>query len=106
MKLKKEIKIALTIAEESVLFTLRKPTNEELNEFLGERYEVEKKGKLKDKSLTARVALFDTLLTGVENLTDENDNPIGPDRKAEIPANWKGSVIFKAFEDMEIDEKN
>lgn len=106
MKLKKEIKIALTIGNESVLFTLRKPTNEELNEFLGERYEVEKKGKLKDKSLTARVALFDTLLVGVDNLTDENDNPIGPDRKDEIPANWKGSVIFKAFEDMEIDEKN
>lgn len=106
MKLKKEIKMSLTTEDGSVTFTLRKPTNEELNEFLGDRYEVEKKGKLKDKSLTARVALFDTLLTGVDDLVDDDENPIGPDRKEEIPANWKSAVVFKAFEDMEISEKN
>lgn len=107
MKLSAEHKVGITIGDETVNFILRKPTNKELNDFLAERFEVGRKGKMKDHSLQARVDFFDTLLVRVENLEGPDGTPItGPDRKEEIPPNWKAAVIFKEFEDIEISEKN
>ena len=106
MKLQSEIKRTLTIGGESVTFTLRRPSNQELNTFLASRHEVGKRGSLKDTSNEARGALFDKLVTGISGLEDDAGAPIGPEQKDLIPANWKAAVIFSAFEDMEIDEKN
>lgn len=105
-KLTKEIRAKVKVDGEDVVFVLRKPTNEELNGCLAKRYEVSKRGKdVKDASYLARVELFDQLLTGVENLEDDN-GPITVGRKSEIPPNWKAEIVFKAFEDNEIEIKN
>ncbi|MFH2073969.1 MAG: hypothetical protein ABIJ57_01290 [Pseudomonadota bacterium] len=107
MKLSAEHRVELMSGDETVTFILRQPTNKELNDFLAERYEVGRRGKMKDHSLQARIELFDLLLIAVENLEGTDGKPItGPDRKDEIPPNWKGAVIFKEFEDIEINEKN
>ena len=106
MRLTNEHRVSLTIGDESVNFTLRRPTNKELNDFLAERYDIGRKGKMRDNSLSARTAFFDLLLTEVENLEDPDGKIITPERKDEIPANWKSSVVFQAFEDIEINEKN
>lgn len=106
MRLTRDHKVKLTIGEESVTFALRHPTNQELNEFMADRYEVGRKGKMNDRSTEARCAFFDRLLTGVENLEDVDGAAIGPDRKELIPINWKSQVVYQVFEDVEIDEKN
>lgn len=104
MKLSKELKISLSDGKETVVFTLRHPMKKELNKFMNSRYEVGRRGKIQDNSLNARIELFDSLLIGVENLEDASGAPINPDRKDEIPDNWKSAVIFQAFEDLEIGE--
>ncbi len=104
MKLLKELKIPITVGGETATFTLRQPTKKELNTFMASRYEVGRRGKMRDNSLDARIDLFDSLLIGVENLEDASGAPITPDRTDEIPDNWKSAVIFQAFEDIEIGE--
>ena len=106
MKLSKDHRIDLTIGKETVTFILRKPSNKELNDFLADRYDTTRRGRLKDRSVAARADFFDMLLTGVENLVDDDDNPITPAAAEKIPLNWKSSIIFSEFEDVEIDEKN
>ena len=106
-KLLNEIKASVELSDGDAVFTLRKPTNEELNNFLAKRYEVSRKGKdVRDNSLQSRVELFDQLLVKVENLEDGNGQPITTADKAQIPANWKADIIFKSFEDNEITIKN
>lgn len=106
MKLTNEHRVALNFGDEQVVFTLRNPSNKELNDFMASRWDIKRRGKLKDNTIEARAALFDKLLTGVENLEDTAGVPIGPDRPGEIPENWKSSVIFQLFEEVEIEEKN
>lgn len=104
-RLRKEIKVTVKLNDEDVVLVLREPSNQELNEFLAKRYEI-KRNKLKDNCLSARVELFDLLLTGVQNLEDADGVPITSDRKDMIPATWKNDIIFKHCEDNEIDIKN
>jgi site-specific recombinase XerC len=106
VKLQKELKAVIAVGEENVTFTLRQPSNKELNDFLAERYEVGKRNRMKDNSTPARIEFFDKLLTGVENLVDANDQTITPAQADQIPANWKNDVIFRLFENNEIDVKN
>jgi len=108
IKLSSETKVSLLLqGDESVDFYFRKPTNKELNDFLDSRYEMGRRGKMKDNSIQARVDFFDLILTRVENLAGEDGMPITPDRKDEIPSNWKAAAIYKAFEDLDVglDEK-
>jgi hypothetical protein len=106
MKLSSEHRVGITVGDETFISILRNPTNKELNDFLEERYELGRKGKVKDHSLQARICFYDLLLTGVENLEAPDGSPVTPDRKDLIPANWKGAVIFKEFEDIDVNEKN
>lgn len=106
MQLSGEFSRAITVGQETATFTLQTPTPEELNTFLAARYETSRKGRLRDNSIAARVAFFDLLLIRVENLEDSSGGAIGPDRCRLIPANWKNTIIFYEFEDIEIDEKN
>ncbi|MFH2073746.1 MAG: hypothetical protein ABIJ57_00170 [Pseudomonadota bacterium] len=106
MRLSAEHRVGITVGDETFVSILRKPTNKELNDFLGERFEVGRKGKMKDHSLQARVDFYDLLLIGVENLEGSDGQPITPEGKDQIPPNWKAAVVFKEFEDIEIDEKN
>lgn len=106
MKLTSEYRIELAVDKDTVVFVLRRPTNKELNDFLSDRYDVGRRGRLKDRSIEARAEFFDLLLTGIENLEDESGAPVGPEKKELIPTNWKSAVIFSAFEDIEISEKN
>jgi hypothetical protein len=106
VKIQNELTARVTVDEEDVVFTLRQPTNKELNQFLSDRYEIGKKNRMKDTSLDARIGFFDKLLIKVENLVDANNVAITPERKDEIPANWKGGVIFNLFEDQDISIKN
>jgi hypothetical protein len=107
MRLTAEWKSTVTQEGETATFYFRNPTNKELSDFLDDRYELGRKGKVSDHTLAARSEFFDKLLKRVENLEGEDGTPItGPDRAADIPVNWKGNIIFRHFEDIEVDEKN
>ena len=107
VKIGNEIKIGLEVGGEEVLFTLREPTNDELNKFLSGRFSMSMRGKqVNDKSVEARIKFFDLLLIKVENLEDAKGNPITVENKDEIPANWKNMVILEAFENTEVSIKN
>lgn len=104
-RLSKEIKASVKVGDEEVVFTLRQPTNKEINDFLGKRYQV-KGRKMDDKSVDTRIELFDTLLTDVQNLEDADGLPVTVDRKELIPGTWKNSIIFQQLESVEVDLKN
>ena len=102
-KLGKEIEVK--IGEDGVI-VLREPTNKEWNEFSAERYPVGRHNKMKDNSGAARAVLFDTILTKVENIEDD-EGPITLETKDRIPARLKGQIIFDAFETgSDVDVKN
>lgn len=104
--LSEEILGRIEVGGEVVEFAFRQPTNGELNKFLADRYPTDRKKGMRDNSPSARVAFFDLLLTGVKNLADSKGE-ITAERKDAIPANWKGSLIFQLFEDVQVvDEKN
>jgi len=105
VRIGEKIKVSIVVDGEEVIFTLRQPTNEELNKFLEGRYTVVGR-KVLDRSLKARCEFFDKILIDVENLEDEKGNPITADKKDLIPASWKNDVIFKTFEDNEVNIKN
>jgi hypothetical protein len=103
-KLNKDLIATIMVGDEEVLFTLRRPENKELNEFLEDRYEVGRRNKIRDNSLQARIDFFDKLILKVETLEDEFGQ-ITPERagwKDAIPANWKSNIIFTLFESDEV----
>jgi len=106
VKIQNELIGRVTVGEEEVVFTLRQPTNKELNKFLADRYEVGKKNKMRDHSLDARIGFFDLLLIKIENLVGSDDKPITPDQKDLIPLTWKAGVVFQLFEDQDISVEN
>ena len=108
-KLKNELTASVMLGDEKVLLSFRAPTNEELNDFMAKRHEVsagKRNIKVRDNSLVARAEFFDKLLTKVENLEDSEGKPITPERKELIPSTWKNDIVFRLFEDTEIDTKN
>lgn len=100
-----DLTATLSVGDEEVEFIFREPSNEEQNKFIAKRYEV-KRNKMKDNSLAARVEFFDLLLTGVNNLVDDKEKPITPARKELIPNRWKDKLVFRLFEDDEVEVKN
>lgn len=105
VKLGEKIKVSIVVDGEEVIFTLRQPSNEELNKFLESRYTVVGR-KVLDRSLKARCEFFDKIIEKIENLEDENGVAITVENKEKIPASWKNDVIFKTFEDTEVNIKN
>lgn len=106
MKLTKGFQAVVPLGGEEVTLSYREPTNEELNKFLSRRYIAGKGGGVRDTSLKARVEFHDKLLTGVDNLEDEDGAPVTVERADKIPVNWKNEIIFKQFEQTGIDIKN
>lgn len=107
MKLTNKIIVKLKAGDETVTIELRRPTNQELNEFQAKRIEVDPQGrKLKDNSNEAREELFDKILVSVENLEDEH-GAITVDRKEAIPSLWKQDIVYSKIEnEVRIDVKN
>lgn len=101
MKLTKEIRINLGVGGENFTSVFRRPTNQELNEFFNERFGSDKKGD----AVQARAAFYDKLLTGIEDL-EADGAPVTPERKDLIPEAWKGLIVFEAFENVKVSEKN
>jgi hypothetical protein len=103
MRLGTERRIAITVNDEQVHFTLRQATNQEINQFLSARFST-KRGKFGDSSTPARCNFFDKLLTKVENLEDPSGDPVTAETKDKIPANWKASIILSLYENEEVEE--
>ena len=103
MKLKNKTTAIVNVGNEKVVFVLKRPTNQEVNEFQAKRFDVDK------NDIQGRIKLledyFDSLLISVENLEDET-GIVTVDRKDAIPANWKQDIIAKLELDTQIDIKN
>jgi hypothetical protein len=91
-------------SNDPAIFTLRAPTNKELNDFNIERFSLRETDR--QAIFDCREKFFDLLLTGIDNLKDGEDQPIAPDRKELIPQAWKSSSIFIKFETVSVDIKN
>ncbi len=107
MKLQNKITVKVNAGSEVVIFELRRPTDQEWNEYQAKRLDAGTGGRvLKDNSNEARIELFDKLLLSVENLEDDS-GIITVDRKDSIPAGWKQDIIFvKVENEIRIDAKN
>lgn len=101
MKLGKEIRINLEVGGENFTSVFRRPTNQELNEFFNERFGSDKKSD----AVQARAAFYDKLLTGIEGL-EADGGPVTPEQKDLIPEVWKSLIVFEAFENVKVSEKN
>ena len=104
MKLQNKITVTVTTANKEIItFILRRPTNQEINEFQAKRFDIKK------EDIKGRLELledyFDSLLMSVENLEDET-GIVTVDRKDAIPANWKQDISAKLELDAQIDIKN
>lgn len=103
MKLQSKITVTVNVGNEKVIIVLRRPTNQEVNEFQAKRFDIKK------EDIKGRLELledyFDSLLVSVENLEDET-GIVTVDRKDAIPANWKQDIIAKIELDAQIDIKN
>lgn len=100
-------KIALPTGD--AFLTLREPTNEELNSYQADKYDVPDKATAKDAMQHAKnvqAAFFDLLLTKVEDLED-SEGPVTLDRKDAIPQAWKSEIIFRRYDRVPVvEEKN
>ena len=110
-KLSKTFRAEVIFHEEVVAFTLRTPTNEEVNEYQGSQTAVLGMEHLDEMGRDAlmrsnRYEFFDSLLDKVENLEDEDGEAIGVDRKVMIPARWKNHLILDEFDITRIKVKN
>jgi len=105
MRLTNELKASVKQGNEETVFTLKRPSNKEMNDFLAERVQAGG-GRIKDCSYEARCDLFDKLLIGISGLEDEKGAPVTVEKKSMIPSNWKAGVVFRLFESDEIDIKN
>lgn len=102
-KISKEIRADILINGEVASFVLRRPTNQEINEFEAER---NREIIEKSKTSTARAELFDRILTNVIDLEDES-GAITVERKDAIPANLKSNIILLKIEnEFRFDVKN
>lgn len=117
-----QMKIAVPVGGEDVVFTLRRPSAKETSKFLNSRFE-QKRNKLVSKLYEARVAFIDSLLVDISNAQYETaagelkplnkDTVLSADDAAHasrvldipvnswkdlIPVSWKSSVAMQ-FED-------
>lgn len=103
MKLQNKITATVNVGNEKVIFTLKRPSNQEVNEFQAKRFDIKKEDVM--GRLFHLEDYFDSLLLNVENLEDET-GIVTIDRKDAIPANWKQDIIARLELDAQIDIKN
>lgn len=103
--------MAKLIAKHKVIFlgdataTLREPTTEEWNEYNKERFKIVRKKKVAENNeIKAKCNLFDKICLDIDNLYDENDQPVKVDRIHLIPAYEKQKMIFSTFEEDDVTE--
>lgn len=106
MILEDNTRFVIQIGEEpNPVLILRRPTNNEVKEFLKSRF-VRKGGKMVDQSVEAREKFVNTLLVDCENVEIKKDGVAVslksgiPDWTSYIPLNWKTSIAIK-FEEQE-----
>ena len=106
MKLTKEIRRTLTVGTEKFTSVFRRPTNEELNEFLDARFSINATTDAgKKERRQVRADFYDSILIGIEDL-EIDGVPVTPETKNLIPEAWKGIVVSNTFEVLEVSEKN
>jgi hypothetical protein len=106
-KLTAEIRVPIRHEGEIVPITIRRPSNEEMNVYLGRKteYTQGKDKKLRTCEPEARHELFDKLVVKVENLEDEAGQ-VTAETLDRIPANWKNLIIEHYVDTVLIDLKN
>ncbi|MDF1537144.1 MAG: hypothetical protein P1S46_11755 [bacterium] len=89
------------------VFTLRKPSIEEMQNYLNSQVVVTGR-KMHDQTLRARCNFFDELLVEISDLEDEDGVAITTDRKDVIPPKIKARVVQQLFEenDFTVIKKN
>jgi hypothetical protein len=109
-KLPNGARVKLTLSTGDAFVILREPTNEEMNAYQADKFNVPDKAGPPEAMLHVKQAqgrFFDLLLTGFEDLEDET-GPLTPERKDVFPLNLKAEIIFRRFDRVPIalDEKN
>lgn len=102
-RLKSEFEVEVPLGGEIVSFTLRNPSNEELNNFLEARWNT---ATGEDNAYKARCEFFDKILVNVKNLEDPAGHAITHERPDAIPSQWKAFSIVKLFEKDTVNIKN
>lgn len=94
-----EIRVRFRTSGGDINCLLREPTLGQLNEFRKQRYPVIN-GIPENYSLSARVALFDLLLSSISNkkLLEKLPMGVGTGANPRLPDAWKAGVIFQTFE--------
>lgn len=107
MNLSSEIRRTLKVGGESFTSILKRPSNEDLNRFFSERFNSSSLSKEEEqaKTISDRVAFYDAHLIGVLDL-EADGKPVTVEQKGIIPDAWKSMIIFSAFEDVRVSEKN
>lgn len=108
-RLPKGAHIKLTLSDGDAYIVLREPTNEEINNYHADKYDIPPNATPADAMFHVKQAqgrLFDLLLQDVIDLEDEQGK-ITVERKDAIPLHLKAEIIFRRFDRVPIaDEKN
>lgn len=109
-KLPNGARVRLTLPGGDAFVLLREPTNEEMNAYQAEKFSVPDKATPAEAMMHVKQVqgkFFDLLLTGFEDLEDEQ-GPLTPERKAAFPLNLKTEIVFRRFDrvPLALDEKN
>ena len=97
----KEKKVTLHLEDGDAGLTLRQPSNEEINEYHLALYDINGEGKEQmAERIRVRSEFFDKLITGVENLEDEEGNALDSEGcKRVLRSLSKAAISQKLFED-------
>lgn len=89
--------------DEDGVIGFRRPSNSEQNNYEAAKYESKgRKGKLKDKTFAARVALAEKCATALTNFEDEK-GAITLEEISRMPVKILSDAYFVAFEDTDPD---
>lgn len=109
-KLPNGARVRLPLSTGDAFIILREPTNEEMNAYQAEKFNVSDNagpGDVMMHTKRAQGKFFDLLLTEIEDLEDDQ-GPVTVERKDVIPLNYKAEIVFRRFDRVPIalDEKN
>lgn len=79
------------------LVVLREPTNKEWETYTRDRVTV-RRGKVNTTSFKASCDLLDAVVTRIENIEDDDGNPVTLETLDRIPGRYKELWIVEAFE--------
>lgn len=112
MKIFNEVKVTVnargdcslkSAGDDDGVIMFRRPSNSEQNNYEAAKYESKgRKGKLKDKTFSARVALAKKCVTDLKDFEDEK-GPITLEEISRMPNKILSDAYFVAFEDSDPD---